>query len=412
MKKIIIVGGGFGGMNCAKALAKCLPPKETAVTVMDRRNHHLFQPLLYQVATAGLSPAEIAVPIRSEFARFSQVSVVLSEVNQIDRTAKVVRTAEGEEFVYDFLVVAAGATHSYFGHSDWEKDAPGLKTIAGALEIRRRVLTAYERAETATDQEERRALMTFVIVGGGPTGVELAGAIAEISRYTLSQDFRHIDPSRTRVLLIEAGPRVLGAFAPELSRRAARDLEELGVQVWTSTRVSDVSPDGVKFGSEVVRARTVIWAAGVRPSPLGQALGAELDESGRVRVSPELHLPGDPSVFVIGDLAHVEGADGRPLPGLAPVAMQEGKYVARAIKFAIQGKSLRPFRYMDKGMMATIGRSRAVVQLGRLRMTGFLAWCTWLFVHIFYLIGFQNKIFVFLRWAKGYLTLKRGARLI
>lgn len=407
--KVVVLGGGFAGLSCAKALARATRAPEWEITVLDRRNHHLFQPLLYQVATAGLSPAEIAVPIRSELARFKHVQVALTEVSEVDRARREVRSAEGECYAYDYLVVAAGATHSYFGRPEWEAFAPGLKTLEQATEIRRRVLLAFERAEKARDENETRALLTFIVIGGGPTGVELAGAIAEISRYTLSRDFRHIDPSRTRVLLIEAGPRVLSAFSPELSRRAARDLEHLGVQIWTSTRVTDVRAEGVALGAEFLNARTVIWAAGVKPSPLAVALGTPLDRVGRVVVAADLRVPGDERVFVAGDLAN-DGAG--TFRGLAPEAMQQGRTVAANLLRLVSGKPTRPYVYRDKGMMATIGRSRAVVQMRGLRMTGFLAWSTWLFVHIFYLIGFQNKVFVFARWARGYLTLKRGARLI
>lgn len=420
--RVVIVGGGFAGMTCARTLARATRtlPGKIQMTIIDRRNHHLFQPLLYQVATAGLSPAEIAVPIRSEFARYPDVRVAMSDVTEIDRTRRQVQTREGEIYVYDWLVLATGATHSYFGHDEWERFAPGLKTVDQALEIRRRVLTAFERAEKEPDVDARKALLTFVIVGGGPTGVELAGAIAEISRYTLSRDFRQIDPSRTRVILIEAGARVLSGFSSELSRRAARDLEELGVQVWTSTRVSQVTAEGVQMsgGAETVRARTVIWAAGVKPSPLGVGLGVACDPTGRVPVSDTLQLLEDPRVFVLGDLARfVPRGSEAALPGLAPVAMQQGRHIGRELARVIRSGSsekleFNAFRYRDKGMMATIGRSRAVVELGKFKLTGFLAWSAWLFVHIFYLIGFQNRLFVFLRWAKGYLTLKRGARLI
>ncbi|MBS1961379.1 MAG: NAD(P)/FAD-dependent oxidoreductase [Bdellovibrionales bacterium] len=408
VRKVVIVGGGFGGLAAAKALAR---NADLQITVFDRRNYHLFQPLLYQVATAGLSPADIAVPIRAILSGKSNVEVTLAEIDGVDLAAKTVRSGT-RNWPFDSLVLACGARHAYFGHDEWEEHAPGLKTLEQATEIRRRILLAFELAERATDPEERKRYLTFAIVGGGPTGVELAGAIAEISRTTLEKDFRHIDPARTRVVLIQGGPRVLEAFDESLSRRAARDLETLGVQVWTSSRVTEVTADGVRLGSESLRAGTVIWAAGVQPSPIGRALGVPLDSAGRVVVGPDLAVPGHPDVFVIGDQAAVRGADGKPLPGLAPVAMQEGRYVADLVRRGVPAAERAPFRYLDKGQMATIGRSRAVLEFGALRFGGFLAWAAWLFIHIFYLIGFKNRLTVFANWTWSYLTFKRGARLI
>lgn len=408
----MIVGGGFAGLNAAKELGRC---RGADVVLVDRRNHHLFQPLLYQVATAGLSPAEIAAPIRSLVSQYSNVSVRLGNVTNVNLSEKEIQTEDGT-IPYDYLVLACGAKHSYFGHPEWEANAPGLKTLEQATDIRRRILLAYELAEKETHLERQKALLTFVIVGGGPTGVELAGAIGEISRYTLERDFRRIDPSRTRVILIEAGKRVLASFSEKLSKRAARDLEKLGVQIWTSTRVTEVSNEGVRLGNEFVRAATVIWAAGVEPSSLGKMLGVELDTMGRVTVSDDLSLARakHPEVFVAGDMAAVEDRGGGTLPGLAPVAMQEGRYIGRTIRAEIEGRSRSrmPFAYWDKGAMATIGRKRAILQWGKIQFGGIVAWLAWLFVHIYYLIGFKNRFFVLFQWAWSYLTFQRGARLI
>lgn len=408
MKRVVIVGGGFGGLRVAKALA---PSNNLQIVLIDKRNHHLFQPLLYQVATAGLSPAEIAVPIRAELGARPNCRVVLDTVERIDTAARVVHSSHGQ-WEYDFLILACGAEHSYFGHNEWEEFAPGLKTLEQATEIRRRILIAFERAENEPDVEKQKAHTTFVVVGGGPTGVELAGAIAEISRFTLGKDFRSIDPSRTRVILVEGGKRVLPSFHEQLSRAATAQLESLGVHIWTQTRVTDVWKGGVTLGQEKIRAETVIWAAGVEPAAVGRTLGVPCDAQGRVVVESSLMAAGAPNVFVIGDMAHCKGADGAPLPGLAPVAIQQGSFVARQIKRVMRGAPLEEFRYRDKGAMATIGRKRAVLQFRALRLSGFVAWIAWLLVHIYYLIGFKNKLLVFIQWAWSYISFRRGARLI
>lgn len=407
-KKVVIVGAGFAGMNAASELAAC---KDIEIVLIDRRNYHLFQPLLYQVATAGLSPADIAVPIRSIFSNQKNICVVLANVKNIDIEKKIVQ-ADDETYSYDYLILACGSKHSYFGHNAWEEFSPGLKTLEQATEIRRRILLAYELAEKEKDPEIQKRLLTFVIVGGGPTGVELAGAIAEISRSTLSKDFRVIHPERTRILLIEAGPRILAPFSEELAKKAQRDLEKMGVQVWTSTKVTNVTPESVDFGSEKVMTRTVIWAAGVEPSSLGKTLHVPLDTAGRVMIQKDLSVENHPEIFVLGDQAHFPTEDGRGLPGLAPPAMQQGRHTARNIIADLKNKSRTEFVYRDKGTMATIGRKSAVVQMKHVEFGGALAWLTWLFVHIYYLIGFKNRIFVFAQWAWSYLTFKRGARLI
>ncbi len=403
---VVIVGAGFGGLAAAQALAN----HNVDVTVVDRRNHHLFQPLLYQVATAGLSPAEIATPIRSILAPYKNIRVIFANVTEIDKTKNIISTSMGQ-LAYDVLVLACGSKHSYFGNEHWEEHAPGLKTLEQATEIRRRILMSFEQAENTEDVALRKEYQTFIIVGGGPTGVELAGAIAEISRMSLKADFRKIRPDRTRVILIEGGDRVLPQFAEHLSARAARDLEELGVQVWTSTRVTRVTPEGVELANETVRAKTVVWAAGVKPSGLNQKLGSALDKQGRVIVNPDLSLPGFQNVYVIGDQAAAKAESGNFLPGLASVAAQQGKYVADRI-LGSSGSEKMPFRYKDKGIMATIGRRRAVVQVGTFTFAGMMAWLTWLFVHVYLLIGFRNRIFVFMNWAVAYMTFSRGARLI
>lgn len=406
--RVVIVGGGFAGLNCARRLGQ---KNGTKVMMIDRRNHHLFQPLLYQVAMAGLSPAEIAAPIRGLLGKYRNVQVLQATVERVDRTARRVVTDRGE-YEYDYLLLAAGAQHAYFGHNEWEPFAPGLKTLEQATEIRRRVLTAFERAETETSAAEQKSLLTFVVVGGGPTGVELAGAIGEVSRFTLAKDYRNIDPTQTRVILVEAGERILPSFSPELSARAMRDLEKLGVQVWTKSRVTNIDADGVQLESERIVAKTTLWAAGVSASGLGQGLGVELDRQGRVVVKPDLTLPDDGRVFVAGDQAHSKGASGQPLPGVATVALQQGRYVADAILARIAGRDVPAFSYWDKGQMATIGRSRAILQSGRLRLTGVVAWVAWLLVHIYYLSSFRNRILVLFQWAWSHMTFARGARLI
>jgi NADH dehydrogenase len=406
-RRVLIVGGGFAGINCATRLGNV---DGVDVTLVDRRNHHLFQPLLYQVAMAGLSPADIAVPIRSLLSGYENVQVLQATVESFALTTKRVSTDAGE-LAYDTLVVGTGAQHAYFGNERWEPYAPGLKTLEQATEIRRRVLHAFEAAEVEADPKRRRALLTFVVIGGGPTGVELAGALGEMSRFTLSRDFRHIDPKLTRIILIEAGPRILPTFATRLSSRATRDLEQLGVQVWTETFVTDVATHGVQAGAEHIEARTVLWAAGVRASHLGAALGTKLDGQGRVVVGGDLTIPGHPEVFVAGDLAHFE-QDGRVLPGVATVALQQGRYIARTIRGDVAGRPRSPFVYWDKGQMATIGRRRAVLESGPIRLTGFLAWVAWLLVHIYYLSGFRNRLLVLIQWAWSYFTFARGARLI
>ncbi len=407
-KRVVIVGAGFAGLNAAKRLG-C--SRELEVTMIDRRNYHLFQPLLYQVAMAGLSPAEIAAPIRSLLRGLPSVTVIQGDVREIDVAGRRIVSDFGA-VAYDYAIVATGAQHAYFGHERWERFAPGLKTLEQATEIRRRVLTAFEFAERESDPELRKQWLTFVIVGGGPTGVELAGAIGEMSRFTLARDFRRIDPKLTRVILVEAGPGILPSFEPALASRAARDLEALGVQIWVDSMVTEIDASGVQIGTERIRTSTVLWAAGVRASDLGSSLGAECDRQGRVKVTPELTVPGHPELFVLGDLAHVVGPDGRPLPGVAPVALQQGRYAASTILADLRGQPLEPFVYLDKGQMATIGRSRAVVQTGALRLGGLLAWIAWLVIHIYYLSGFKNRVFVLIQWAYSYLTFARGARLI
>lgn len=409
-RKVIVIGGGFGGLNCARNLAKS---KNLEVLVLDRRNHHLFQPLLYQVAMAGLSPADIATPIRSVFRKNPNVMVLMAEVTKINPQAKIVTTTVGD-FEFDYLVVACGAEHSYFGHQEWEDAAPGLKTLEQATEIRRRVLTAFEKAESQKDREQLRQWLTFIVVGGGPTGVELAGALGEITRYTLTKDFRHIDPADARIILVEAGPRILAPFAEELAKKARRDLEELGVHIMTNTRVSEVNANGVRMGEDWVQAKTVIWAAGVKPSPLSAQLGCELDKAGRAITAADCSLKNSPNIFVIGDQAHFPTEDGRGLAGLAPVAIQQGKFVGELIRkeAADPTRARSKFQYLDKGTMATIGRRKAVAEIGWLKLSGRIAWYMWLLIHIYFLIGFKNRIFVLWQWFYSYVTYKRGARLI
>jgi len=414
---VVILGAGFGGLTAAQSLRRA----PVRVTVIDRRNHHLFQPLLYQVAMAGLSPADIASPVRTILRRQRNATVLLADVKSIDLKSKRLEVDHGH-VDYDFLVYAPGATNSYFGHSEWERYAPGLKSIEDAVEIRRRVLLAFERAERGVDDDERKRLQTFVVIGGGPTGVELAGAIAELSRTVLAREFRRIDPSLTRVILIEAGPRILPSFDEDLSRRAVDQLSDLGVDVRVGAKVTTIDADGVVVQvtsadgaaeDERIEGRTVVWGAGVAPTPLGKTLGVPLDRAGRVVVEPDCTIPGFKDAFAIGDAAaFLHTADGKPLPGVSPVAMQQARTVARSILHALENKPSERFEYFDKGSMATIGRSRAIAQTGALRLTGFLAWLAWLVVHLIYLIGFRNRFAVLANWAYAYFAYRRGARLI
>jgi NADH dehydrogenase len=425
--RVVIVGAGFGGLNAAQRLAR----ESVSITVIDRKNHHTFQPLLYQVATAGLSPGEIAAPIRSILSRYKNVEVLMSEVTGFDLERRVVQTAgqgEVQEIPYDSLIVAAGASHAYFGHDEWKPLAPGLKTIEDALEIRRRVLLAFELAERRASAGERSEPLNFVVVGGGPTGVELAGTLAEICRHALAPDFRAIDPSRARIHLVEGGPHVLPAYPDDLSRSALEQLQRLGVEVLTSTMVTKIEPGVIYMGDTRMDAAVILWAAGVAASPLGKKLGVPVDRAGRVQVNSDLSLPGHPEVFVIGDLAALKDASGKLLPGVAPVAILEGRYVAKIIASELNAsassfsRSLRedsggvdsrpPFHYHDKGSLATIGRSAAIAQFGKIHISGFIAWLAWLFVHILFLIGFRNRVLVLIQWAWSYFTYERGARLI
>ena len=407
MKQVVIIGGGFGGLYAAKALRK-LPVE---VTVVDRHNYHLFQPLLYQVATAALNPSDIAAPIRSILQRQKNARVILADVLSIDAAHRVIRLADGE-LSYDYLIVATGATHSYFAHPEWEASAPGLKSIDDALEIRRRVLVAFEAAERETDPDLQRAWLTFVVIGAGPTGVELAGALSEIARHTMLKDFRRITPSSARILLLERNDQVLSNYPPDLSRKAEGQLRGLGVEVTTGATVTSVDDRGVTVGATVIPTRTVLWGAGVQASPLAQSLGVPLDRAGRVLVNPDLTIPGHADVFIIGDLASLTQTNGTPVPGVAPAAMQGGAHAAANIERALGGQPLRPFHYRDKGSLATIGRAAGVGDFGRIHLSGFIAWAAWLGIHIFFLIGFRNRLLVMLQWAWAYLTYQRGARLI
>lgn len=404
---VVIVGGGFGGLWATRALASA----PVRITLIDRRNHHLFQPLLYQVATAGLSSPDIAAPLRHILRKQKNVEVRLGEVTGIDVPARQLQLADGDSVAYDFLLLATGATHAYFGHDEWSAHAPGLKTLDDALHLRRHLLLAFERAEAQRDPQERAAWLSFAVVGGGPTGVELAGTLAEIARHTLKNEFRNIDPSEARVRLIEAGPRVLASFPEDLSERARRQLEKLGVEVTTGTPVSAIDATGYQLGDEFVRARTVVWAAGVAASPLGAQLGVSLDRAGRVAVLPDLSVPGHPEIFVAGDLASIS-TDGKAVPGVAPAAKQMGRHVAAMIRARLAGQATRAFRYQDFGNLATIGRMAAVVHLGRLKLSGLLAWWFWLAAHVFFLIGFRNRLVVLLNWAWAYWSYQRGARII
>jgi NADH dehydrogenase len=405
--RVVVIGAGFGGLEAARLLAK-LPVK---VTVIDRKNHHTFQPLLYQVATAGISPGEIAAPIRWILRGRKNVEVLLGEVAGFDLVRKVVKLPDFD-IPYDYLIVAAGATHSYFGHDEWEPLAPGLKTIEDALEIRRRVLLAFELAEREALAGEPELPLNFVIVGAGPTGVELAGTLAEIARRALRDEFQAIDPKRTRIILLEGGPRVLAAYAPDLSESAVRQLEKLGVEVRTSAMVTRVEAGAVRLGEEKIPAAVVLWAAGVQASELGRQLGVPVDRAGRVPVNRDLSIPQHPEVFVIGDLAAFKDEHGNMLPGVAPVAMQEGRAIAKTIARDLRNQPRKDFHYVDKGSLATIGRAAAVAQFRGLHISGYFAWLGWLFVHIFFLIGFRNRLIVMIQWFWSYITYERGARLI
>ncbi|HEX2054537.1 MAG TPA: NAD(P)/FAD-dependent oxidoreductase [Actinomycetota bacterium] len=401
-----MVGGGFGGLEAVRELAE----EPVDVTVVDRRNHHLFQPLLYQVATASVNPSDIAAPIRRILRKQANAEVILGNVVGVDRTARKLLLVDGE-VGYDYLILATGVTHSYFGHEEWAEHAPGLKTIADALVMRRKTFIAFEAAERERHGGHRDAWMTFVIVGGGPTGVELAGALAEIARRTLRDDFRHIDPRSARILLVEGADRILPGMHPKLSRKAQAQLQRLGVQVRTDAMVTNIDETGVSIGDEHIYSRTVFWAAGVSASPLGKSLDVPVDRAGRVKVNRDLTIPGDNRVYVVGDLASLE-QDGKPVPGVAPAAMQMGRHAARNVKLAMDSQPLKPFRYLDKGTLATIGRAAGVADIRGLRLSGTVAWLCWLLVHIWFLIGFRNRFIVMLEWTRSYLTYERQARLI
>ncbi len=406
---LLIIGGGFAGLWATRALASA----HVRITLVDRRNHHLFQPLLYQVATAGLSAPDIAAPLRHILGDQRNVEVRLGEVTDIDKAARTATLADGTQIAYDTLMLCTGATHAYFGHDEWAADAPGLKTLDDAIALRRKLLLAFERAEAEPDPARKAAWLSFAVVGGGPTGVELAGTLAEIARHTLRNEFRHIDPASAKVRLVEAGPRVLSTFPEVLSLKARRQLEKLGVEVLTGTPVSDINAEGFQLGDRFVAARTVVWAAGVAASPLARTLDVPLDRAGRVPVQPDLTLDGHPEIFVAGDLAALTQADGKPVPGVAPAAKQMGKHVATTIQARLAGKPAPgPFKYQDFGNLATIGRMAAIVHLGRLQLSGVLAWWFWLAAHVFFLIGFRNRVVVLLNWAVAYWSYQRSARII
>lgn len=404
---VVIVGAGFGGLEAAKKLGK----EEVRVTVIDRTNHHLFQPLLYEVATAALSPADIAAPIRAILSDFMNTEVILAEVKSVNVAAKTLDIGD-REIVYDYLILATGSRHSYFGHDEWEKLAPGLKSLEDAVEIRRRLLLAFEYAEKLTDEAAKAAAMTFVIIGGGPTGVEMAGAIAEISRYTLEKDFRHIDPASARVILVEGDQRVLSSFPEDLSASAMKQLKELGVDVRTGIHARNLTDAALQVGDEFIPCRVKVWAAGNAASFVGKTIGVPVDKAGRVIVNDDLTIPGHSEVQVIGDLASFSHQHGKPLPGVSPVAMQQGRHAARNIVAMIDGRKPQRFRYWDKGSMATIGRNKAVADLNFLHLSGRPAWIVWLFIHIIFLVGFRNRIAVLMQWAWSYISFNKGARLI
>jgi NADH dehydrogenase len=404
---VIIVGAGFGGLEAAKKLAG----EPVRVTVIDRTNYHLFQPLLYQVATAALSPADIAAPTRAILSKSRNIEVVLSEVRSVDVAAKNVVTTD-REFAYDYLILATGARHSYFGHDEWEKLAPGLKSLEDAIEIRRRILMAFEYAEKITDEAAKRAALTFVIIGGGPTGVEMAGAIAEIARYTLERDFRHIDPSSARIILVEGEQRVISGFPEDLSQKALEQLRDLGVEVYTGVHATNLTDAGLNIGDKFIPCRVKIWAAGNTASFVGRSLGVPIDQVGRVMVNNDLTIPGHPEVQVIGDLANFPHQTGAPLPGVSPVAMQQGRHAANNILAMLDNRKPQRFWYFDKGSMATIGRNKAVADLNFVHFSGFPAWLAWLFVHVLFLVGFRNRVAVLFQWAWAYISFNKGARLI
>ena len=406
MKRVIIIGGGFGGLTAAKALKH----SNNEIILIDKTNHHLFQPLLYQVATAALSPGDIAAPIRGILSNEKNIQVIMGEVYNIDVKNKKV-FLNGEYFQYDYLIVAVGSRHSYFGKEEWEKNAPGLKTISDALKIRERILLSYEKAERSNNNKDIQKYLTFVIVGGGPTGVELAGAIAEIAHKTLKKDFRKIDPSKTKIILVEGEDRVLTTYDPYLSLKAKKSLEDLGVTVVTNKRVTNVKENGVQLGDEFIESANVIWAAGNAVPPLIKSLDTETDRVGRAIVNNDCSIKGYPEVFVIGDASLVL-EDGKPLPGVAPVAIQQGRYVGKIIKDDIPSKKRKPFKYFNKGDLATIGRARAVMQIGKIKISGFVAWIAWVFIHILYLIGFRNRYKVLAEWAWYYISFRQGIRLI
>lgn len=408
-KTIVIVGAGFGGLSAARILCE---KQNIKLIILDRQNHHLFQPLLYQVATAGLNPSDIATPIRAIFKDYTNVEVYLSEVYSVNFQERKVNIVESHSIPYDYLILACGAKHSYFGHEEWEPVAPGLKSLEQALEIRRRVLSAFEFAERSRDPQVQQSYLTFVVVGGGPSGVEIAGALGELTRYTLVKDFRNIDSTKTRIILLEAADRILPGFDQELARKSVDALRELGVQVMFKTRAEDISDQGVRISNGFISSRTVIWAAGVKPSPLNEHIASEKDKIGRVIVDPMLRLPNHPEVYVIGDQAHYDDPKYGTLPGLAPVAIQQGRHTAANIIADMKNKTLKAFRYLDKGQLATIGRKTAVMEWGKTKAFGFTAWVLWLLVHIYYLIGFKNRLFVLIQWAWNYVSFSRGARLI
>jgi NADH dehydrogenase len=405
--RVVIIGAGFGGLEAAKKLCG----EDVQVMIVDRTNYHLFQPLLYQVATAALSPADIAAPVRAIVSKCRNMEVVLEDVRSIDPKAKMIQLAD-DELPYDFLILATGARHSYFGHPEWEKLAPGLKSLEDAVEIRRRIFMAFEYAERITDEAARKAAMTFVIIGGGPTGVEMAGAIAEIARYSISRDFRHIDPSQARIVLVESEPLVLASFPADLRVSAMKQLTDLGVEVRTGVHATNLSDTGLQVGDEFIPCRVKIWAAGNTASPLGKSLGVAVDKVGRVLVNDDLSVPGFPEIQVIGDLANFPHQGGKLLPGVSPVAMQQGRHAARNILATLAGRKPQRFWYWDKGSMATIGRNKAVADLNFVHFSGFPAWLVWLFVHILFLVGFRNRFVVLFQWAWAYLSFDKGARLI